>query len=195
MHHCRRHFLEALRARELVGVGEEVALERLGLRRQIGNQLGPGFGNMQEIGCRAEPGVLHRLGYVEHRIAFGNGHDVEIDIAARDPLVNLWKRRLALEAIFARLQGWLGMQQVPKPKKEFAADYSRLFQLRGDPARRISGTQQQRTIGGGRNRDLELPCGPAGSDENDNKEQLDQRAQGFSVEGFQIATKWLEYRG
>src|ERR1700675_4510963 len=194
MHHCRRHFLEALRARELVGVGEEVALERLGLRRQIGNQLGPGFGNMQEIGCRAEPGVLHRLGYVEHRIAFGNGHDVEIDIAARDALVNLWKSRLPLETIFARLQGWLGMQQVPKPEDEFAADHSRLFQLRGYSTRGISGTQQQRTIGRRSKRDIELPRHPAADCENDNQEQFDQRAQGLSVEGFQIATKWLEYR-
>src|SRR4029077_4023887 len=129
-----------------------------------------------------------------HRVAFGNGHDVEIDVAARDPLVNLWQTRGPLKKILARLQGWLGVQQVPKPEDEFAADYPRFFQLRGDPPRRIPGSQQQRNIGGRRKRDIELPCGPAGSGENDNLKQLDQRAQGFSVEGFQIGTKWAEYR-
>src|ERR1700693_1756274 len=113
---------------------------------------------MQKVGCRPEPGVLHRLSYVEHCVAFGNGDHVEVDIAARDALVNLWKRRRPLETIFARLQGWLGMQEVPKPENEFAADHPRLFQLRGNPARRISGTQQQRTIGGRRKWDIELPC-------------------------------------
>jgi hypothetical protein len=184
MNHCRRHFLEALRARELVGVGEEVALERLGLRRQIRDELGLGFGNMQKIGCRPEPGVLHRLGDVEHRVAFGNGDYVEVDIAARDALVNLWQTCGPLETIFAGLQGWLGVQYVPQPENELAADHSRPFQLRSNSTRRISGTQQQRTIGRRRKRDIELPSGPAGNGENDNEKQFDQRAQGSSVKGF-----------
>src|ERR1700674_755309 len=103
MDHCRRHFLEALSARELVGVGEEITLERFGLWRQIRDQPGPGFGNVQKIGCRPEPGVFHRLSYVEHRVAFGNGDYVEVDITARDALINLWKRRRPLETILAGL--------------------------------------------------------------------------------------------
>ena len=54
MHHRRRHLLQALGACELVGVGEQIALERRGLRRQIGDQLRLGFGNMQKIGRRAQ---------------------------------------------------------------------------------------------------------------------------------------------
>lgn len=39
-----------------------------------------------------------------------------------------------------------------------------------------------------------LPSRPAASGERDNPKKNDQPAQGFSVEGFQIETKWLEYR-
>src|SRR5260370_33997084 len=100
MNHCRRHFLEALRARELVGVGEEVALERLGLRRQVRDELGLGFANMQKSGCRPEPAVLHRRGDVDTRVAYGEADSVESDIAARKPLVKLCKRCAPCEAIF-----------------------------------------------------------------------------------------------
>ena len=39
----------------------------------------------------AEPqlGVLNRLGDVEHRVAFGDRDDVEIDIAASDAAIDL----------------------------------------------------------------------------------------------------------
>src|SRR5208282_5663024 len=103
-------------------------------------------------------------------VAFGNRDHVEVDIAARDPLVNLGKRRLPLETIFARLQRWLGVQRVPEPENTFAADYSRLFQLCRNPPRRIPGTQQQRSIGWGRNRDIDLPRHPAANGEYDEQE-------------------------
>src|SRR5260221_798959 len=185
MDHRRRHFLQALRARELVGVGEQIALKRFGLRRQIRDQLGLGFGTVQEVGGRSKARVFHRFGDVEHRIAFGDSDTVEVDIAARDAPVDLWQTRLPLEAILAGLQGWPWVQHVPERENQFAPDHARLLQLRGNPARRIPRTQEQRRIGWRGNWDIELPCGPAADGENNNQKQFNQRAQGSSVKGFQ----------
>jgi len=173
MHHRRCHFLQALGPRELVGIGEEIAFERRGLRRQIRDQLGLGFDNLQKISRRPESRVFHSLGDVEHRIAFGNGDHVEVDIAARDPLINLRKTRRALETILARLQGRLGVQQMPEPESNLASDHPSLFQFRRNAPRRISGMQQQRSIGWGRNWGKDQPSQPAANGEGDNQNQRD----------------------
>src|SRR5258708_7989157 len=184
MDHRRRMLLQALRAREMVGVGEQIALKRFGLRRKIRDQLGLGFGTVQEVGGRSKARVFHRFGDVEHRIAFGDCDHVEVDIAARDAPVDLWQTRLPLEAILAGLQGWLWVQHVPERENQFAPDHARLLQLRGNPARRIPRTQEQRRIGWRGNWDIELPCGPAPYGENNNQKQVDPLAPGSSVTSF-----------
>jgi hypothetical protein len=62
---------------------------------------------------------------------------------------------------------------MPEPESDFASDYPRLFQFRCNAPRRISGMQQQRSIGWGRNRGMDQPSHPAANAENDNQEQLD----------------------
>ena len=191
--HRRHHFLRGLGAGELVGVGEEIALQRFRVRRQIRDQLGLGFSNMQKIGCRSETGVFHRLGNIEHGEAFGDGDNVEVDIAARDAIVNLGKSRLALEKILTRLQGWFGMQHVPQTKDQFAADHPGLFQLGANPASGVPGMQQQSGVGPRRGRDVNLPGQPAASRDHGKQEQFSQRAHGSSVEAFSDCYKVTGY--
>jgi hypothetical protein len=55
--------------------------------------------------------------------------------------------------------------------------------------------QQQRSIGWGRNRGMDQPSHPAANGENDNQEQLDQRAQGSSLEAFSECHKVARVQG
>lgn len=144
-----------------------------------------GLGDVKKIGGRAQPRVFDRLGDVEHRVAFGDRHDVKVDITARNAAIDLGKCRFLLKKIFAGFERRLGTRDMPKPEGKFAADDAGLFELRRDAPRRVAGTKHDKCLAGWRReRHIDLPGGEAGGSQNGNQEQCDQGAQDLSVEGF-----------
>src|ERR1700722_7288512 len=53
MNHHSRHFFKALSTGELIGIGKKVAFERLGIRRDVGDQLSLAPGHLEKIDGRA----------------------------------------------------------------------------------------------------------------------------------------------
>ena len=52
---------------------------------------------------------------------------MEIDIAARDPVINLGESRFALEKILTGFQRWLGAHNMPEAESEFAMNDPSFF--------------------------------------------------------------------
>jgi hypothetical protein len=73
---------------------------------------------------------------------------------------------------------------VPEEKCRFAANNARLFQLRGNPPRRISGMQQQGGLRRWRGRTIDQPCHPSAKPEDGKQEELNEPAQGSSLKAF-----------
>ena len=94
---------------EPVGIGEEVAFERGGLRVEIADERGVA-GGFQEFGGGEEAQLLDRGGDIEHVPAFGHDQLVVEDIAARDAADHFHGAGGAVEAVLAGLQdapcGW-----------------------------------------------------------------------------------------
>ena len=68
------------------------------------NQIRIASGDLQKLLFRSESGLLDRLGDVEHRVALGDHNGVRVDVAPREPVVNVDQSRRLLKQVFARFE-------------------------------------------------------------------------------------------
>ena len=120
-------------AAEPVGVGEEIALERGGLRVEIADERGVA-GGVQESGGGEEAQLLDRGGDIEDISAFGHDQLVVEDIAARDAADHFHGAGRAVEAVLAGLQDALAAGQAGQQKIPAGAHDAGLRQRVGDAA-------------------------------------------------------------
>ena len=134
-HHRGGNLLAGGVARELVGGREEKAFESFRARSEIGDQRGIPRG-AQKILAAADSLLLKLTGDVEDRPAFGNGDDVDENLAARDLPENLPGVDLVVEQIFARLKRAAEMPVAEERKGEAVANNVILAEYPGNaPAR------------------------------------------------------------
>ena len=104
VHHGGEHLVGRVVVRESVGVGEEVALERGGVGRKVGDQGGLGALGGEEGVAGAETCLLGCPRNVEDVVALRHGETHGIDVAAQDAGVDLGGRGGMVEEVFAGLQ-------------------------------------------------------------------------------------------
>jgi len=118
-------------AGEVVGVGEEIAFERGGVRAIGGDELGVLALGGEEFFSWGEAGGFDCLRDVEDVEAFGDGDGDGVDVALEQAGVDLGERGGVVEAVLAGLEGsgLVGAQQV---EAVLAADDAGAGELRGD---------------------------------------------------------------
>ena len=97
MDHRAYHLFTTLRARKLIGIREKITFQRFYFWSEIGDQVRARLRSLQKILGRSQPGVLHRLGDVEHGIAFRDGDYMEVNIPARNAIEDLRNTRPAVK--------------------------------------------------------------------------------------------------
>jgi hypothetical protein len=185
MNHCSEHLGGRGSAGEAVGVGEEVAFERRGVRAEVGDERSlRAFGGEKGF-ARTEAGGLDGLGDIEDVIALGDGDGEGIDVAARDARVDLGGGRRVVEAVLAgdELAAFDGAEEV---EREAAADGACVLKLGCDEAR--TGARSDVDVGGcvvrcaGRRADgnEEEVAGDSGDEEREEEEGCEELQAGFS---------------
>ncbi len=103
-HHGGGHVVHGHHAGEVVRVGEEISLKRARAGSDVGDESGVVFRDLQEIVGGTEARGFDGAGNVEHGVALGHDHGVEINVAAAQALLNIDDVRGLVEKIFAGLQ-------------------------------------------------------------------------------------------
>ena len=164
-------------ARELVGIGEKIALQGFRFRSHIGDQSDVGFRHFQEFLARPQSRVLHRLRDVEHGVAFGNDDRVHVNIAAHQAVMHVHGSRGLVKKIFAGLQRLFAMEPMPEDKGQTAADHARRLQFSGDPAGGVSRAQHYEFLPLRRNGHPQRPRQPAANCDDGKQQEYQKRAQ------------------
>ena len=165
-HHRSRHLLHGLHAGELIGVREEIAFESLGVWREVGDEGSIRGRDFEEVLARSQAGVLYGLRDVEHVIALGNDHRVEVNIAMHQPAVDIKRTGTFIEEIFPSLQRTFVMKIVPKHESVRTTYHAGRLQFGRDPASGVAGMQKDKRLPHRRHRLGQSPRQPSSESEN-----------------------------
>ena len=142
VHHGRRNLVRGVDAGELVGVGKQVAFQRLGLGIDIAQQRQVILGGGDEVGGSAQAGLLDHGGDVIEVVAFGHDDGAGEDVAAQHAVAHLQRVGRNVELVLACLQAPLAHRVMHHQECGGAVDDAFALQRLGDVAGAPSGTQQ-----------------------------------------------------
>ena len=168
--------MHALHTGELISVREEIAFESLGVWREVGDEGGIRRRDFQEVLARTQTGVLYGLRDVEHVVALGNHHRVEINIAMHQPAMDIKRGRTSLEEIFPSLQRTFVMKIVPKHESIRTSYHTGRLQFGRDPASGVAGMQEDKRLPHRRYRLRQRPSQPSSESEDSEQQNYENNA-------------------
>ena len=155
----------------------------------VGDQFGVGLGDFQEVFGGPKSSSFDGAGDVEHGVALGHDHAMEVNVAAAQALLDVNDAGRLVEEIFPRLERALAVHVVPEHKRFFAADEAGGFELGGDAVRGIARAQHHERLPGGLDRGQHSPGKPPGSsDDGDQQEPDNSTHDGYSLDDAGIGS-------
>src|SRR6266851_7044067 len=174
--HCCGHFVHGLHAAELVGVGEEIALERWRAGREVSDEGGIGLRYFQEVFGGSKSGGFDGASDVEHGEAFGHDYSVEINVATPEAFLDVDGIRRLVEEVFSCLERTSVADVVPENERLLAANDPGGLEFAGDAAGGVARMQHHEGLSRRFNRDQKSPGEPASAGENSNQNEPEDLA-------------------
>ena len=145
VHHGCRNLVRRVDAGELIGIGKEIAFQRLRLRIDLVQQGHIALGRGDEVRGRAQSGLFDHGRDVIQVVALGHDDGAGKDVAAQHTVSHLQRIRRNIELVLACLEASLTHRVVKQQKCRRAAYDSFPLQRLGDVTGAPSRTQAERT--------------------------------------------------